>query len=173
MPWNNGPLSLYHGTVGPHARDILTNGIRLACCTLKTDFGKGLYATRIRAHAEIHAQHRYRELLDDFVRATQTSDTGRDPEYAAVIEFRVRRDPLGALDTLAFVQPTTDWLEFVTHCRLPSYGHKSPGNDYDVVFGPMFADDGTGNAIPDCEQISFHTPRAIGALSSIQIHRVP
>jgi hypothetical protein len=164
MPWNNGPLTLYHGTVGPHARNIQANGIRLASCTLKTDFGRGFYTTRIRDHAAIHAQHRYSELLDDFVHATATFQTGFDPEAPAVIEFRVRRDALGTLDTLAFVQPTSDWIEFVKHSRLPSYGHKSPGNDYDVVFGPVFADDGTGDAIPGREQISFHTLRAIGVL---------
>lgn len=173
MPWNNGPLTLYHGTVGPHAQNILSTGIRLACCTLDTDFGKGFYTTRIRDHAAIHAQHRYAELLDDFARATQIHQVGFDPEYAAVIEFRVGRDSLGRLDTLAFVQPTADWLEFVLHSRLPSYGHKSPGNDYDVVFGPMFADDGTGSAVPEREQISFHTPAATGVLVPVQIHRVP
>src|SRR5260370_36162440 len=104
MPWNNGPLTLYHGTVGPHARNIQANGIRLASCTLKTDFGRGFYTTRIRDHAVIHAQHRYSELLDDYARATQASTAGFDPEYPAVIEFLVRRDALGALDTLAFVQ---------------------------------------------------------------------
>jgi len=62
----------------------------------------------------------------------------------------------------------------VKHCRLPSYGHKSPGNNYDIVFGPVFAeDDDTGAAIPEREQISFHTSRAIGALAPGQIHRVP
>jgi len=72
----------------------------------RVDDSMGTYSRRVEALAEVRFQRTtrkpYRELLDYYARGA----TAFDPEYAAVIEFLVRRDALGALDTLAFVQPT-------------------------------------------------------------------
>jgi hypothetical protein len=158
MPWNNGSLTVYHGTVGPYARDILANGVTLARCAPKTDFSTGFYTTRILEQAVRFANHRYQELHDDYLRLG-----GFNPESAVVAEFSVQFDGLGGLDTLAFVQPTPDWLDFVNHCRMPSYGHKGYANFYDAVYGPV---SGTiGLALPDEEQLSFHSVYAISLLT--------
>jgi hypothetical protein len=157
MLWTNGSLTLYHGTVGPHARDILKNGISLAPCSLKTDFSKGFYTTRNLVQATHHANHRYKEMRDDHDRL----GGGLDPEYAVVVELTAFLDGLGALDTLAFVQPTPDWVAFVSHCRLPSNGHKGFGRFYEAVYGPVAT--ALGTAIEGWEQMSFHSPFAVSS----------
>jgi hypothetical protein len=177
MPWTNAPLTLYHGTVGPHARNIQANGTALTSCTPNTDFGRGFYTTRIFDDAAAHARSRFSDLQDFYIRMTaHIFQVALDPEYPAVIEFLVRRETLGRLGTLGFVQPTPDWLEFVKHCRVGGV-HRMPqqgaGNLYDVVYGPMYADDGTDSAIPGREQISFHTDSAVGVLVRTgNIHRL-
>src|SRR5438874_1736486 len=120
MPWSNGTLTLYHGTVGPHGRSIMANGVLLSACSDETDFSTGFYTTRILDQAIRHANHRYREMLSDY----QRLGYGTQPEYAVVVEFSAQLDGIGGLDTLAFVQPTQDWVEFIAHCRSPSFGHK-------------------------------------------------
>jgi hypothetical protein len=158
MPWSNAPLTLYHGTVGPYSDNIRVSGIQLARCALKTDFGQGFYLTRIYEQAVRYANDKYDEMMDDFHRLNSFN-----PVNAAVVQFTVDRETLGKLDTLAFVQPTPDWREFVSYCHLPSNAHKPGGGLYDVVYGPMAID--TGGFIPDCEQISFHTSKAVALLS--------
>lgn len=150
MPWNNGSLTVYHGTVGPYARDILANGVSLTRCAPRTVFSTGFYTTRILEQAVRFANHRYAELQNDYVRLG-----GFNPENAVVVEFSVQLDGLGGLDTLAFVQPTTDWIEFVNHCRVPSYGHKGLGRFYDAVYGPVSAT--LSVAVAREEQLSFHS----------------
>jgi hypothetical protein len=160
MAWTNGPLELYHGTVRPYAQNI-TNppGIQLARCKPNTDFGKGFYVTRIFDQAVRYANSKYSELTDDFGRLG-----GFDPEAAAVVTLSISLDDLGALETLAFVQPTPDWREFVRHCQLPgNHGHRGAGNPYDVVYGPLSASE--DGFVPNVEQLSFHTPIAIKQLN--------
>jgi hypothetical protein len=166
MPWNNGRLRLYHGTVGSYADDITRNGIQLAKCLDKTDFGRGFYMTRILSQAIRFANQRYSELNDDYVRLGKT---GFDPQRAAVVEIFVDLDMLGRMDTLAFVQPTPDWQDFVSHCRIPSCGHKGFGNYYQAVYGPSSAT--VGGAIPDWEQLSIHTDDAVKLLSVVSTPR--
>jgi hypothetical protein len=154
MPWRNDSLTLYHGTVGPHARNILANGINWQVGSPETDFSLGFYTTRILSQAVRHANHRYQELLDDYRRL----GGGLDPEYAVVIELSAKFDGLGGLDALAFVQPTQDWDDFVNHCRSPSNGHKGFGRFYEAVYGPV--SNALGTAIPEWEQMSFHSAYA-------------
>jgi Protein of unknown function (DUF3990) len=153
------PMTLYHGTVGPFSDDIQANGIQLARCSLKTDFAQGFYLTRIYEQAVRYANQRYEEMMDDHHRLGNSFN----PVCAAVVHFTIDRDDLGHLETLAFVQPTPDWREFVSHCHLPSNTHLAKkGGYYDVVYGPMAID--TGGVIADCEQISFHTQDAVALL---------
>jgi hypothetical protein len=172
MAWTNRPFTVYHGTVGPWADAIAQtqpNAIDLTKCSHDTDFGRGFYVTRIAEHAILHANQRYDDLHDEFVRATSasTSKSVFDPECAAMIEFEVELDRLGALETLAFVQPIPDWLDLVRHCRQGNQNHKmSPDSYYHVVYGPMFAPT-DNSAIPDREQISFHSPLATATLRSV------
>lgn len=154
MPWSNGRLRFYHGTVGPHARSILSGGIRWDAGSPNTDFSTGFYVTRILDQAIRHANSRFDEMLDDHRRLHTL-----DPEYAVVIELSAHPDGLGALDTLAFVQPTVGWCDFVTHCRSPSNGHKGIGKFFEAVYGPVSTPFGT--AIAGWEQISFHSVYAV------------
>lgn len=103
MVWTHDPFRVWHGTVGPHADGILRSGIDLNRCIDESDFGRGFYVTRIRAHAELHANERYADLKDQFDRAQNKLTSAFDPECAAVIGFTINLDPLGTLDTLAFV----------------------------------------------------------------------
>jgi hypothetical protein len=172
MAWGNRPFTVYHGTVGPWADAIVQrqpNAIDLTKCSEDTDFGRGFYVTRIPDHAILHANQRYDDLQDEFVRATNSSTSIPlfDPECAAMIAFEVELGDLGALETLAFVQPISEWLEFVRHCRHGNQNHKmSPDSYYHVVYGPMFAPT-DNSAIPGREQISFHSPFATAVLHSI------
>jgi hypothetical protein len=160
MPWDNGRLTLYHGTVGPYADDITTHGINLAKCKDVTDFGRGFYMTRILAQAIRFANQRYGELNDDYLRSGRVAF---DPVRAAIVETSIDLNVLGKLDALAFVQPTPDWQAFVSHCRLPSLGHKGIGSYYEVVYGPASAT--VGGAIPDFEQLSVHSEDAVKLLN--------
>jgi hypothetical protein len=91
-----------------------------------------------------------------------------DPVCAAVLEYSIDLGALGSLSTLAFVQPTSDWLEFVTHCRLgrTHKPHVAAGTQfYEAVFGPMFAvGAGSGVVIAGWEQLSFHDVYGVGLL---------
>ena len=164
MAWTNGPLVVYHGTIAPYAAGIRRNGIRLARCLPKADFSRGFYTTRIRAQAEIfanwryhlfHAQHVYNGLVPD-------------PMGAAMVEFSVHLDALASLESLAFVQPTPDWVEFVNHCRSPSDGHRGLNVFYDVVYGPV--SNQRAESISHHEQLSFHSDYAISLLSLVDVH---
>ena len=107
--WSNGPLTVYHGTVAPFARNISAIGINLVHCRDKSDFGRGFYTTSIRQQAVLYANQRFADMQDEFVRSQQQNSQSRlDPEAAAIVEFLADRDSLGRLDTLAFVQPTDD-----------------------------------------------------------------
>jgi hypothetical protein len=169
MVWSNRPFTVYHGTVGPAADAItqrLPNAIDLAKCSDDTDFGRGFYVTRIADHAIAHANERYDDLYDQFIR-TASSSRPFDPECAAMIVFEVELSDLAALDTLAFVQPIREWLDFVRHCRQANRNHKmSPDTYYDVVYGPMLAPT-DNSAIPGREQISLHSPSATAILRPV------
>jgi hypothetical protein len=166
MPWAARRLTLYHGTVGPHADDIVqrpagrANNITLNICRPISDFGRGFYTTRIFDQAAAFANSRFQLLqgLHALHPGTMVA-----PQHAAVVEFSVVLDALGALDTLAFVQPTGDWLDFVRFCHSPSpTAHKASGKYYDAVYGPVWAV-GSG-AEPDWEQLSLHSDYAISLL---------
>lgn len=172
MPWPARALALYHGTIGPYADNIAqksagrNNGIDLRQSTIVTDFGPGFYTTRILAQAVAHANVRYQEYADAHARSPGTIVA---PQHAVVIEFGIALDALGALDTLAFVQPAGDWLDFVRFCRLPSGPHKADGSNYEAVYGPVWAT-GAG-AVPDWEQLSLHSDYATLLLDVVNVRR--
>jgi hypothetical protein len=80
---------------------------------------------------------------------------GIHPECAVVIEFIVALDALRKMESLAFVQPTPDYEDFVRHCREGRDGHYGAGQFYDVIYGPVSGMPGV--VISGSEQISFHT----------------
>lgn len=171
MPWGTRSLTLYHGTIGPFA-DVISqttgpraNGIDLARCGPISDFGPGFYTTRILRQAVAYANERYQEYSDAHTLSLRTIV---DPISAAIVEFSINLDAMGSCTNLAFVQPTSDWLDFVRYCRLPSQTHKA-GRLYDIVYGPVWAV-GSG-AIPDWEQISFHNHYPTTLLQPRQVLR--
>jgi hypothetical protein len=165
MPWARRHLSLYHGTIGPFADDIEIS-VKLAKCAPVSDFGPGFYMTRIYDQAIAFANKRYDDALDEHARFPSTF---ADPACAAVVEFSIVLDALGDVATLAFVQPTSDWLEFVRFCRAGNQEHKGGGKFYDVVYGPCWAS-GSG-AIADWEQLSLHTDYGVSLLRFQNIRR--
>lgn len=88
---------------------------------------------------------------------------------AAVVEYEINRDKLGALGTLAFVFPEFGWHDFVKNCRTGTFDHKGPGTYYDIVYGPIYTIAyETGTAF---EQVSFHSVGAIGELTFVRVRR--
>lgn len=162
MPWRNTSLRLYHGTILPYAATIaahgsgVLNGISLAPCKRRRDFGKGFYTTRILSQARRFAEYKYRFALHDH----QTNGS-IDPQAAAVVEFTINLDAISDLKTLAFVQGAADWRSFVNYCRSTGKSHKANNNYYDVVYGSV---DSKSGMIHSLEQISFHTTYAISLL---------
>lgn len=168
MPWGSRALTLYHGTAGCHADDIDQNGIKLARCSPIADFGRGFYTTRIFAQAVAFANERYRMMRRDHAR--DPANHPQNPNHAAVVEFDVVLGALGSVETLAFVQPTDDWLEFVKYCRQPAAFHKRPDKFYEAVYGPMLAS-AQDTAYAGWEQLSLHSDYAVSLLNPRHVHR--
>jgi hypothetical protein len=166
MVWRNGPLALYHGTVGAHASDIEANGENLATARPGRDFGRGFYLTRREAQAIRFANEKFTRLASLY----RHNKSVPDPVCAAVIHYTIDRTELGQLDTLVFVSPDAEWQEFVNHCRYSMNGHKgSPGFYYEAVHGPVSTV--TNESALRLEQLSLHSMRAINKLVRIGVRR--
>jgi hypothetical protein len=166
MVWRNDQLTLYHGTVEPHAIDIEHNGPDLTKCRVRRDFGRGFYTTRRLAQAQDFANSRYRKMLHNF---RHNPRIHADPICAAVVEQVIDRNTLGRLDSLAFVLPEPEWVDFVKNCRLGTFDHKGPGLYYDVVYGPVSTIANETGA--HFEQLSFHSDAAIRSVQFVQVRR--
>lgn len=162
MVWSTTSLTLYHGTIGPHA-DAIGQRIDLNVCKPHRDFGRGFYTTRIHAQAMRFAVFKYRAALFDHQRKGTI-----DPEYAAIVEFRIDLSALADLQTLAFVEPTADWRSFTQHCRRTGLSHKPNNNYYQAVYGPVASNRGM---IPYYEQISFHDSYAVSLLRLVKVDK--
>jgi hypothetical protein len=163
MAWANDDLVLYHGTDNESARKIISTGVDLSLCNPLTDFGRGFYTTTNLEQAKTWAI-----LKADKIRARNPVAIG------TVIELRVNRTWLGALDSLAFVReaPETGWADLVRFCRGGGEPHRTGGN-YEVVYGPValwqdLPDPSlTLFAIKDCDQVSFHNGAVLSASSEL------
>jgi hypothetical protein len=89
-----------------------------------------------------------------------------------VISWRVRRELLATMETLAFThyRLNEDFFPFVEYCRggAETHGRLGPKQNFDVVYGPLMAttdNESLRDIVPfaDSDQISFHTP-AVNAL---------
>lgn len=167
MPWNNGPLIVYHGCDDISAKAIVNGVVDLARCKTFTDFGKGFYATTNLRQAKNWANVRCRMLAAQ-VRRAKLSPL---PTFvASIVEFRIDRARLSALGDLCFVWENTypsDYWDLISWCRNPPQrGHRG-ANYYDIVYGPVSLWPQT-LVIKDCDQISFHTDDAISLLNGSQ-----
>jgi hypothetical protein len=172
MPvWLNKDLVVYHGTddisVGAQGfsrYSVLPFGVNLRLCRPFTDFGQGFYVTTSEHQARQWANARLLRTL---------APTGPQPN-ALVLAFTLGRDWLAALDTLAFVRPASDFWDLVQDCRngFPPHQRPPPFNPcYDVVYGPVTLWP-QRLVIQDCDQISFHTQRAVRGLTNPRIHDI-
>jgi hypothetical protein len=157
MPWGNGPLVLYHGTVSAYVADI-RRGIDITKCRPRSEFGRGFYTTRVRSQAVEFANEKFLRMRALY----RHNAVNPDPGTVAVIEFSVDRNFLGQLDTLAFVLPDSEWRDFVAHCRSGAGRHKGLGRYYEAVYGPVQIVSGEWWKY---EQLSFHSSPAARALT--------
>ena len=158
MPlWRNKDLVVYHGTDNQSVPNPGTMTINLARCRPLTDFGQGFYCTTSLHQAEQWAN----------TRVHRTRAARRPAPIAIVLAFQLSRDWLASLETLAFVRPINDFWDLVEDCRNGFPPHQRPtpfGACYDIVFGPVTLWP-QRLVIQDCDQISFHTQRAVRGLS--------
>ncbi|GJD49110.1 hypothetical protein OPKNFCMD_1840 [Methylobacterium crusticola] len=168
MPvWSNPVLRVYHGTddvsaaVAPNAAlgTPLSFVVTLALCRPNTDFGQGFYVTT--------RLHQAREWAN-----TRVLRAPPQPGlHAVVLGFDLDRDWLAGLDSLTFVRPIRDFWNLVTDCRHGFAPHQRiPPRPapYDVVYGPVTLWP-QRLVIADCDQISFHTRRAIRGLTPVRL----
>lgn len=167
MPWTNAPLVVFHGCDHLSATAIgtatapFTHGIRLSSGAKLTDFGQGFYTTTHLKQAKSWANLRCQSLN---VHLGKTFGP-------TVLRFDLDRNLLALLEAACFVTETTnpDFWDLVTYCRTGFSPHRavSPtyivAGNYDVVYGPVSLWP-QKFVIKDCDQVSFHTPRALGII---------
>jgi hypothetical protein len=162
--WQNQRLVVYHGTDSTSVSAIGTGSpvpfvVDLMLCKPNTDFGQGFYVTTRLHQAQQWANSR----------ALRNPAPGI---YAVVLQFDLDRDWLASLDTLGFVRPTRDFWNLVSDCRLGFAPHqRTPPHPvpYDTVFGPVTLWPQT-MIIANCDQIGFHTRRAVASLPVPTLH---
>lgn len=168
MVWNNNRyLTLYHGTDLASANKIINSSIQLNFCKPLTDFGQGFYTTTYLHQAKNWANIRVLRLNRKKKGNTQS---------AAVLEIKVSYDALVTLKTLCFVtegnSTKSDFWDLIRNCRQSRKKHflDNQGNQqyYDVVFGLVSLWPQT-LVINNCDQVSFHTDKAISYLQNIKI----
>jgi hypothetical protein len=157
--WKNSPITLYHGTLMSHARDISANGVNLRKCKSRGDFSQGFYTTSSRAQAVAFANRKFEN--------TRFGDRATH-EAAAVLSWTVERVSLGRLENLTFVRGrhNDEFWQFVNHCWELPVGHKAGGGFYDVVYGPLNLNRLRHHILPDSDQISFHTQPSLQILQA-------
>lgn len=167
-PWKNDDLVLYHGCSEQSLRPSNRNGIAvgtlphnidLSVGGRRTEFGRGFYATTWLHEAKEWANRQARSLA-----------RGGFVPKAVVVRFDVSRDRLAELDALAFTTENGDFWPFVEYCRDGSVPHARSGvqKEYDVVYGPVSVWP-QHIVLKDCDQVSFHTKRALLAVPALTI----
>jgi hypothetical protein len=156
-PWNNGPLTLFHGTTLTHWLEIQRGGVRVNRGRSGTDFGPGFYATADREQAVQWA----------------ISNGRRFKEPPVVIWAEMSGDRLASLECLCFVrghEGARDFWSFVLHCRAGANTHAraAPSKPmYAVVAGPVSRNFKRRAAYENMDQISFHTEDARAVLNQV------
>jgi hypothetical protein len=123
----------------------------LALCSPFTDFGQGFYLTT-RLHQ-----------AKQWANAKVLRAGSKTHLTAIVLRFQMDREWLATLDSLAFVRETKEFWNLVTDCRhgFPPHQRLPPSPlPYDVVYGPVSLWRQI-LVIQNCDQISFHSRRAI------------
>jgi len=153
-------LTLYHGS------NTIFQEISLEKSRNRRDFGRGFYTTTVRKQAEQWAASVYKRY-------------GCDGVVLYVFEFKENPE----LKIKTFEGLTLDWLDMVKENRIRG----DLQHDFDIVKGPVANDntmptialyvDGTLNAEATIaqlafqnanDQVSFHTKRAVLALTLVE-----
>lgn len=167
MPWSNAPLVVFHGCDHLSAAAIGTvtppfaHGINLSVGAKLTDFGRGFYTTTHLKQAKSWAN----------VRCQALNQCRGVPVGPSVLRFELDRNLLAHLEAACFVTEATntDFWDLVNYCRSgysphrPVSAHQKVAGDYDVVYG-LVSIWPQQFVIKDCDQVSFHTSRAIGIM---------
>ncbi len=168
MAWQNGPITLYHGTDDVSAVSIMAasslipHSVNLSKSNAFTDFGRGFYTTTSLHQAKNWGNLKYLQSLKTRCPANR----------AVVLYFDVNRNVLATLNSLCFVTEgsSSDYWDFVKHCRNAVGSHLFQGtNYYDIVFGPVSLWPQT-LVIKDCDQVGFHTNASLQALPAPALH---
>ena len=178
MPsWSNGKLTVYHGTdtltLGAHGPFKVGGSLAgfvadLNYCRALTDFGKGFYTTTKLHQAREWANARTRRL-----RRSKRLRASPVQPWGLVLQFDLDRSWLASQESLVFVREVSDFWDFVTHCRagFAVHARAHPNVAYDVVYG-LVTIWRQKLLIQDCDQISFHTPTAVGYLNRPSVAEV-
>ena len=150
MRWNNGELTVYHGTDSRSGYDIVNNGIKYRYFNPASDFGSGFYVTMSLHQAKNWANERVRTC-------------GGGSFSAEVIEFKLDRRALESLSHLTFITDTQDYHDLVDYCWNGGTKHgPSRVSSYDVVYGPVSMHPQT-IVLANCDQICFPDPLKMAA----------
>jgi hypothetical protein len=149
--WSNEDILLYHGTNEESAQGITNKGGSLVYSRPMLDFGQGCYTTTNREQA-----------------VKWGIETGlKRGGNGFLVTFTVSRIALAGLESIWFVrngEDADDLWRFITHCRTTGVDHAKPGY-YDIVIGPVATNFRRKVAIPDSDQVSFHTAKALEVLN--------
>jgi hypothetical protein len=170
--WKNDDLVLYHACTdeslrpqnpGGIAVNSPTHYIKLAEGGKRREFGRGFYATTVLRQAKSWANARADRAA--------SQPTTRGSANAVVLRFAVARDKLAALEALVFTTEHAGFFPFVEYCRSGKITHGRSGNPtiYDVIYGPVTTGRLPRLIIKDCDQVSFHTAKALAAIPSVTI----
>ena len=155
---------------------MLRTGVSHLLSAPDTDFGLGFYTTTLMRQAEdwAYIKHKGKSLFN----------RGLPDFQPVVVWFRVPRDRLALLESLAFVRGDYDAEEFwsfAQHCRssvrataaAPAVVHHherdASGHPtwYDFVSGPVAAFWPQRSAMLNADQFSFHTQRGVDVLNDV------
>lgn len=162
MLWENGPLTVYHGTDEDSAAAILL-GIDLSLCRdIEVDFGQGFYLTSLLPEAWHWAQ----------IRASEKRTTPR------VLAFDLDREEAAKLgDHLTFTLASEDFFAFVAYNRRGSRHHARlgdpaadppvPPRHYDLVYGPV-SQYPARTPMPGFDQICCLSKQAVNCLKRVR-----
>ncbi len=160
-------MKVYHGSLEVVEHPVILWPNR------KLDYGEGFYVTTSEKQAEEWVERRMLEQLH------------RTYGYVNVYEFDERK--LQEFKTLAFHEPSNEWVEFVMANRLK----KGFAHGYDIVYGPVANDRvffqfglyesgaiGVDTLIRELktyklvDQYLFHTEKALAALRFMEAIKI-
>lgn len=160
--WSDTLLILYHGCRVSDLPTLLPNGKNNIDPTkgrIGLDFGQGFYTTSSPGQAVAWA----------------TAKSKKKGERPAVVSWKVRRELLAKMETLAFThyKLNEDFFPFVEYCRggAKTHGRSGTNPNFDVVYGPLMsttANEPLRDKVPftDRDQISFHSSHANALLEN-------